>query len=867
MSEVTVKQLAEAVGIPVDRLLVQLGEAGVGVPANAEATISDSDKMQLLKHLRQANEATEAGAATSKKITLKRKTVSELKQGSAGKSKTVSVEVRKRRTYVKRNVVADEEPVEQADQAEAVEQVETAEVEMVEEAPVVVETAEQEQERLAAEEVLRVKAEEEQRKAAAEAAVAAAVAAAHSEVQVAAKKAIDEAQKAAAAMPATPAEKAPAAEAGKKDAPKGRLRAAKPAADHGRGKKKKGAGREELHVSAGKSGRRKKKPAKRGRVVVEEGPHGFQMPTAPIVREVSIPETISVSDLAQKMTVKAGEVIKVMMGMGSMVTINQVLDQETASIVVEEMGHTVKLMREDALETEVLGNEVVLTGDEVQRAPVVTIMGHVDHGKTSLLDYIRRAKVASGEAGGITQHIGAYHVETDKGMITFLDTPGHAAFTAMRARGAQITDIVILVVAADDGVMPQTIEAIKHAKAAGVPLIVAVNKVDKPEADPDRVKQELTAHEVICEEWGGDTIFAHVSAKTGEGIDALLDSILLQSEVLELKALETGPASGLVVESSLDKGRGAVATVLVQNGTLNKGDILLVGKEYGRVRAMFDENGQPIDSAGPSIPVQVLGLSGTPDAGDPAAVVADERKAREIALFRQGRLRDVKLAKQQAAKLENVFSQMTEGDVGTVNLLVKADVQGSAEALHTSLTNLSTDEVRVKIVSSGVGGITESDINLALASQAIVVGFNVRADGSAKRAAQDNEVDLRYYSVIYDIIDDVKHAMSGLLSPEIREEIIGMAEVKDVFRSQKLGAIAGCLVVEGTVKRSNPIRVLRDNVVVYEGELESLRRYKDDVNEVKSGTECGIGVKDYNDIQPGDQVEVYERFEVAKTID
>ena len=867
MSEVTVKQLAEAVSIPVDRLLVQLGEAGVAVPENADATISDSDKMQLLKHLRQANEATDAGAATSKKITLKRKTVSELKQGSAGKSKTVSVEVRKRRTYVKRNVVADEEAVEQADQVEAVEQVETAEVEMVEEAPVVVETAEQEQERLAAEEVLRVKAEEEQRKAAAEAAVAAAVAAAHSEVQVAAKKAIDEAQKAAAAMPATPAVKAPAGEAGKKEAPKGRLRAAKPAADHGRGKKKKGAGREELHVSAGKSGRRKKKPAKRGRVVVEEGPHGFQMPTAPIVREVSIPETISVSDLAQKMTVKAGEVIKVMMGMGSMVTINQVLDQETASIVVEEMGHTVKLMREDALETEVLGNEVVLTGDEVQRAPVVTIMGHVDHGKTSLLDHIRRAKVASGEAGGITQHIGAYHVETDRGMITFLDTPGHAAFTAMRARGAQITDIVILVVAADDGVMPQTIEAIKHAKAAGVPLIVAVNKVDKPEADPDRVKQELTAHEVICEEWGGDTIFAHVSAKTGEGIDGLLDSILLQSEVLELKALETGPATGLVVESSLDKGRGAVATVLVQNGTLNKGDILLVGKEYGRVRAMFDENGQPIDSAGPSIPVQVLGLSGTPDAGDPAAVVADEKKAREIALFRQGRLRDVKLAKQQAAKLENVFSQMTEGDVGTVNLLVKADVQGSAEALHTSLTNLSTDEVRVKIVSSGVGGITESDINLALASQAIVVGFNVRADGSAKRAAQDNEVDLRYYSVIYDIIDDVKHAMSGLLSPEIREEIIGMAEVKDVFRSQKLGAIAGCLVVEGTVKRSNPIRVLRDNVVVYEGELESLRRYKDDVNEVKSGTECGIGVKDYNDIQPGDQVEVYERFEVAKTID
>jgi len=866
MSEVTVKQLAEAVGIPVDRLLTQLGEAGIGTPSDANATISDSDKMELLKHLRKGHETADAAAPTSKKITLKRKTVSELKQSSSGKSKTVSVEVRKRRTYVKRNVAAEDEVVEAAETTTIETPVEAVAIEeaKVEAKPVEVESPEQKEDRLAAEEAQRVKAAEEQQKAAAEAAVAAAVAAAHSEVQEAAKKAIEEAQ-AAAAMPPTPA--APAADAPKKEGPKGRMRAAKPAADHGRGKKKKGAGREELHVSAGKSGRRKKKPAKRGRVVVEEGPHGFQMPTAPIVREVSVPETITVAELAQKMSVKAGEVIKVMMGMGSMVTINQVLDQETATIVVEEMGHTIKLMREDDLETELLGETVELTGDEVQRAPVVTIMGHVDHGKTSLLDHIRAAKVASGEAGGITQHIGAYHVETDRGMITFLDTPGHAAFTAMRARGAKITDIVILVVAADDGVMPQTIEAVEHAKAAGVPLIVAVNKVDKPEADPDRVKQELTGHEVICEEWGGDTIFSHVSAKTGEGIDALLDAILLQAEVLELKAIEHGPATGLVVESSLDKGRGAVATILVQNGCLNKGDTLLVGKEYGRVRAMFDENGQPIDSAGPSIPVQVLGLSGTPDAGDAATVVADERKAREIALFRQGRQRDVKLAKQQAAKLENIFSQMTEGEVGTVNLLVKADVQGSAEALNTSLTKLSTDEVRVKIVSSGVGGITESDINLALASQAIVVGFNVRADGSAKRFAQDNEVDLRYYSVIYDIIDDVKHAMSGLLSPEIREEIIGLAEVKDVFRSQKLGAIAGCLVVEGTIKRSNPIRVLRDNVVIYEGELESLRRYKDDVNEVKSGTECGIGVKDYNDIQAGDQVEVYERFEVAKTID
>ncbi len=865
MSEVTVKQLAEAVGIPVDRLLTQLSEAGIGTPSDADATISNTDKMELLKHLRKGNEGSGIAVPASKKITLKRKTVSELKQSSAGKTKTVSVEVRKRRTYVKRNVAATEDELVKVAETAPVE----AEIEIpkVEVAPVKVETPEEKQERLAVEETQRIKAEEERQKAAAEAVVAAAVAAAHSEVQAAAKKAIEEAQKAAVAMPASPAA-APKGEAAKKEGPKGRMRAAKPAADHGRGRKKKGGGgREELHVSAGKSGRRKKKPARRGKVVVADGPHGFQMPTAPIVREVNIPETITVSELAQKMSVKAGEVIKVMMGMGSMVTINQVLDQETASIVVEEMGHTVKLMREDDFESELLDETVELTGDEVHRAPVVTIMGHVDHGKTSLLDYIRRPKVASGEAGGITQHIGAYHVETARGMITFLDTPGHAAFTAMRARGAKITDIVILVVAADDGVMPQTIEAVKHAKAAGVPLIVAVNKVDKSESDPDRVKQELTAHEVICEEWGGDTIFVHVSAKTGEGIEALLDAILLQAEVLELRAVEEGAATGLVVESSLDKGRGAVATILVQNGALNKGDILLVGKEYGRVRAMFDENGKPIDTAGPSIPVQVLGLSGTPDAGDAAAVVADERKAREIALFRQGRQRDIKLAKQQAAKLENIFSQMTEGEVGTVNLLLKADVQGSAEALHTSLTNLSTDEVRVKIVSSGVGGITESDINLALASQAIVVGFNVRADGSAKRAAQDNDVDMRYYSVIYDIIDDVKQAMSGLLSPEIREEIIGMAEVKDVFRSQALGAIAGCLVIEGTIKRSNPIRVLRDNVVIYEGELESLRRYKDDVNEVKSGTECGIGVKDYNDIQAGDQVEVYERFEVAKTID
>ncbi len=839
MSEVTVKQLAEAVGIPVDRLLAQLGEAGVEVPPGADATISDKDKMQLLKHLRKGSEQTEAANSSPKKITLKRKTVSELRQTGSGKAKTVSVEVRKRRTYVKRSVaLADEKAELETKMAES--EARRAE----------------EQARLAAEEETRRKALEEKRRLEEEAEAAKKAA-----EEAAARKAEEEAQTTVIAPPVPEgAVPPPEAKPTKRESVKGKKRGKGAGEEEefgGRGKRKKGH-REELHVSAGKSGRRKKKTSRIGKVVIGETQHGFQKPTMPIVREVTIPETITVAELAQRMSVKAAEVIKAMMSMGSMVTINQVIDQETAAVVVEEMGHTPKLMREDDLEAEVLAStSEEQAGEQVPRAPVVTIMGHVDHGKTSLLDYIRRAKVAAGEAGGITQHIGAYHVETDRGMVTFLDTPGHAAFTAMRARGAQVTDIVILVVAADDGVMPQTIEAIQHSKAAGVPLIVAVNKIDKPEADPYRVKQELTGHEVIPEAWGGDTMFVHVSAKSGEGIDELLDAVLLQSEVMELKAVEEGPATGIVVESSLDKGRGAVATILVQSGTLNKGDVLLVGKEYGRVRAMFDETGKPVESAGPSIPVQVLGLSGTPDAGDTATVVAEERKAREIALFRQGKFRDVKLAKQQAAKLENVFSQMAEGEVGSLNLLVKADVQGSVEALRDALTKLSTDEVKVKIIASGAGGITESDINLALASQAIVIGFNVRADGAAKRAAQENDVDLRYYSVIYDIIDDVKQAMSGMLSPEIREEIIGLAEVKDVFRSPKLGAIAGCLVVDGTVKRSAPIRVLRDNVVIYEGELESLRRYKDDVNEVKAGTECGIGVKDYNDVKPGDQIEVY----------
>ena len=593
--------------------------------------------------------------------------------------------------------------------------------------------------------------------------------------------------------------------------------------------------------------------------------HGFQKPAQPVNRDIVVGETITVGELAQKMAVKAVEVIKVMMKMGAMATINQVIDQETAQLVAEEMGHKVTLRRENELEEAVLQDRDS-TATREDRAPVVTIMGHVDHGKTSLLDYIRKAKVASGEAGGITQHIGAYHVDTDNGSITFLDTPGHAAFTAMRARGAKATDIVVLVVAADDGVMPQTIEAIQHAKAAGVPIVVAVNKIDKPEADPDRVMNELTRHSVIPEEWGGENQFVKVSAKSGQGIDDLLNAILLQAEVLELTAVRDAMASGVVIESRLDKGRGPVATVLVQEGTLHQGDIVLCGFEYGRVRAMRDELGRSIDAAGPSTPVEILGLSGVPSAGDEATVVRDEKKAREVALYRQGKFRDVKLARQQKAKLENMFSNMTEGEVSELNVVLKADVQGSVEAIADSLNKLSTDEVKVRIIGSGVGGITETDASLAAASNAIVLGFNVRADASARKIIESENIDLRYYSVIYDLIDEVRQAMSGMLAPEYKQQIIGLAEVRDVFRSPKFGAVAGCMVTEGTVKRNNPIRVLRDNVVIYEGELESLRRFKDDVAEVKNGYECGIAVKNYNDVRPGDQIEVYETVEIQRTL-
>lgn len=593
---------------------------------------------------------------------------------------------------------------------------------------------------------------------------------------------------------------------------------------------------------------------------------GFDKSATVAKSDVAIGETIVVSELASKMSVKATEVIKVMMKMGAMATINQVIDQETAQLVAEEMGHKVILRKENELEEAVLADrdsDAIAEG----RAPVVTIMGHVDHGKTSTLDYIRKAHVASGEAGGITQHIGAYHVDTDNGMITFLDTPGHAAFTAMRARGAQATDIVVLVVAADDGVMPQTIEAIQHAKAAGVPLIVAVNKIDKEGANPDNVKNELAQYDVIPEEWGGENMFVHISAKQGTNIDGLLEAILLQSEVLELTAVKEGMASGVVVESRLDKGRGPVATVLVQSGTLNKGDIVLCGQEYGRVRAMRDENGKEVTTAGPSIPVEILGLSGVPASGDEATVVRDERKAREVANYRQGKFRDVKLARQQKAKLENMFANMAAGEVAELNVVLKADVQGSVEAIADSLLKLSTDEVKVNIVGSGVGGITETDATLAAASNAIILGFNVRADATARNTVQNENLDLRYYSIIYQLIDEVKQAMGGMLAPEFRQEIIGLAQVRDVFKSPKLGAIAGCIVTEGTIKRSNPIRVLRENVVIYEGELESLRRFKDDVQEVKNGYECGVGVKNYNDVRVGDQIEVFEIVEVQRTLD
>ena len=896
MTDVTIKALASEIQTSVDRLIQQFADAGIR--KSADDSVTAQEKQTLLTHLNR-----EHGSAPDK-LTLQRKTRSTLNiPGTGGKSKSVQIEVRKKRTFVKRDpqeaerLAAEEQAQREAEEQAHREAEEAAKRE-----------AQLKAEREAAEQAKREVADKAKREAAEKDKVSnqhtdemtktaqAEKIRRENEAAELKRKSEEEARRKLEEEARRVAEEARRmAEENEKnwsetsDSPedssdyhvttsqharqaeddndreveggRGRSRSSKAARPAKKGNKhaESKADREEARaaVRGGKGGKHRKGSALQ---------QGFQKPAQAVNRDVVIGETITVGELANKMAVKGSQVIKAMMKLGAMATINQVIDQETAQLVAEEMGHKVILRRENELEEAVMSDRDTGAAAE-PRAPVVTIMGHVDHGKTSLLDYIRSTKVASGEAGGITQHIGAYHVETDNGMITFLDTPGHAAFTSMRARGAQATDIVVLVVAADDGVMPQTIEAIQHAKAAQVPVVVAVNKIDKPEADPDRVKNELSQYGILPEEWGGESQFVHVSAKAGTGIDDLLDAILLQAEVLELKAVRNGMASGAVIESFLDKGRGPVATVLVREGTLHKGDIVLCGFEYGRVRAMRDELGREVLEAGPSIPVEILGLSGVPAAGDEVTVVRDEKKAREVALYRQGKFREVKLARQQKSKLENMFANMTEGEVHEVNIVLKADVQGSVEAISDSLLKLSTDEVKVKIIGSGVGGITETDATLAAASNAILVGFNVRADASARKVIEAESLDLRYYSVIYNLIDEVKAAMSGMLSPELKQQIIGLAEVRDVFKSPKFGAIAGCMVTEGTIKRHNPIRVLRDNVVIYEGELESLRRFKDDVNEVRNGMECGIGVKNYNDVRVGDMIEVFEIIEIQRSID
>jgi len=933
----SVKQLAEQVHTPVDRLLEQLREAGVQA-TSPDSMVSDADKQRLLAALRTSH-GKETKGAQPERITLKRRSQEELKvpAGAPGKSTTVNVEYRKKRTYVQR--AATDEPgkehLSQSEQlaarlsaeedarrqAQAAAREAKAPVKVAEVAPVAVDAA-------------AVNTASAQPTTQPES-ISTTIEAPAPKVDLPVSKAADTPAEAKvetkpemrrdsrpatadtrsnprpdnrndarpAPRPHSPSGSAgqdtrrPAAPGGARppvggaprpsgSAPSGAAPARRPPAGGaapgrapaGAPPRRSGAGADEKpRGSAGKAGAGGRKVdylradegvhrggGRRGKPQGKPQAHGFEMPTAAVVHEVSIPETITVADLANKMAVKAVEVVKTLFTMGVMATINQSIDQDTATLVVEEMGHIAKQQSESDIEDELLAS--IPEGALINRAPIITVMGHVDHGKTSLLDYIRRAKVASGEAGGITQHIGAYHVETPKGVITFLDTPGHEAFSAMRARGAKLTDIVILMVAADDGVMPTTKEAINHAKAAGVPLVVAVNKIDKPNADPDRVRNELVQLSVIPEEWGGDTQFVNISAKSGQGVDDLLDAILIQAEVLELKAPIEGMARGTVIESSLDKGRGAMATVLVRGGTLRKGDIVLAGTEYGRVRALLDENGKPIESAGPSIPAVILGLSGTPRAGDDFMVLDEERKARDMAMYRQTKAREGKLATQQAAKLGDMFDQMKASGLATLNVMVKADVQGSSEAIREALTKLSTDDVKVNVVASGVGGITESDINLAVTSGAVMIGFNVRADGGARRVADTNGLEIRYYSIIYEMLDDVRQAMTGLLGTEMHERIIGTAEVRDVFRSPKFGAVAGCRVIEGSVKRGNPIRVLRDNVVIYTGELESLRRFKDDVQEVKDGFECGIAVKNYNDVQAGDQIECYERVQVARTL-
>jgi len=857
MAEVTVRQLADTVGTPVDRLLRQMKEAGLPHGTDEEM-VNEDQKKTLLAHLQRSHGAAEGG---SKKITLKRKSTGTLKAGQGRAGRNVTVEVRRKRTYVRGGEAEGEgaaepeaAPTSQAEieaarireedsaRKEAEEQARTAEAERKAEIE-----RKAEEERLAAEEAAR-RAEAEQ---------AAQQQAPASAGPVAADK---------AAVPADPAAAAADLQAKEQAEQKGGKRSKSKDKDRrgeggfGGGKK----GRRELSLKSERRARRK--PAHRQAALKVETQGGEFKPTDFISREVEVGELNSVADLAQSMAIKASEVIKTLMGMGVMATINQTLDLDTATLLVEEMGHKIKVVSEDALE-ERLEASLQIEGDTQTRAPVVTVMGHVDHGKTSLLDYIRQTRVTSGEAGGITQHIGAYSVDTEGGTkVTFIDTPGHAAFTAMRARGAKVTDIVILVVAADDGVMPQTEEAIQHAKAAEVPMIVAINKCDLEGADPERVTNELAAKEVVPEDWGGDTQFVQVSAISGQGVDQLLEAIVLQSEIMELGAIESAPGQGVVIESRLDRGRGPVATVLVQNGTLKQGDIVLAGETFGRVRAMLDDAGASTKNAGPSQPVELLGLNGTPAAGDDFSVVADEKSARELAEFRADKSQERRQAVQQASKLDNMFATMAEGEKRILKLIVKADVRGSLEAIVQALADLGNDEVGVQVLGSGVGGISESDATMGVTYGAVVFGFNVRADKAAKTLLEREGIELRYYSVIYELIDDVRSVLSGMLSPEVREEIVGVAEVRDVFRSPRFGAIAGCMVTDGTVSRNKPIRVLRDNVVIYEGELESLRRFKDDVNEVRAGTECGIGVRNYNDVRPGDQIEVYDTKEVAREL-
>ena len=844
MADVTISELAKVVGVDVDKLLSQVKDAGLP-HKKADEIISNDDKNTLLQSLRGSHGEGE-GAAAPSKITLKRKTLGTLKSASSsGRGRTVNVEVRKKRTYVKRTEVEEE---------------------VVPEEPVAVEPA-----IITPDPVV-----------AAEAAIAAAAEAAKAPADEPAPAApsAPAARAAAPIVPDVPSEEAASARADKPGAK--RKPATKKEIDDEAEKKRtqarttkgKPAKRQNrtLHVNdafvlEGGDSEGRRRGGRRGRNRLSGSTQAFEMPTEAVVRDIKIGEANKVTDLAQQMTVKAAAVVKALFKMGVMANINHVVDADTATLLVEEMGHRPNFVSEDALEEQLAESLAAEIGEEkITRAPVVTVMGHVDHGKTSLLDYIRKSTVASHEAGGITQHIGAYHVDTDHGMVSFLDTPGHAAFSAMRSRGAKATDVIVLVVAGDDGVKPQTAEAVQHAKAAGVPLVVAINKMDKEGADPDRVKNELAAMEVIPDDWGGDTQFIPVSAHTGDGVDKLIEAILLQAELMELTAYTDVPGQGVVVESRLDKGRGAVASVLVQNGTLRTGDIVLVGKEYGRVRALVDENGVNIKSAGPSIPVEILGLTGVPDAGDEFVVLADEKKAKEVAEFRRTRLKDSVQAMQQAALIDNMFAGIGKPNLSIFNIILKTDVRGTLEALTASLVAMNTDEVQVKVVSSGVGGISENDVHLAATSKAMIVGFNVRADKTSKEIIDNEGLQLRYYNVIYNVLDDVKAIMGGMLSPEIREEILGVAEVRDVFTSPKFGQIAGSMVIEGTIHRNKPIRVLRDDVVIYEGELESLRRFKDDANEVKNGVECGIGVKNYTDVRVGDKIEVYKTTEIARTL-